>query len=1282
MAASVENRSVMEQTEPAVTTRGLPSDPLNIYIYKVVKNNSIGISPEGHHLPDEEYDRLLTTDAIQNALGDSHEVSSLVNYILSDAKKTFLTLLLALPHCEHLQEIMNDLMVCGFSDTLLATQKLDASYLKHKFWNEITLDDFKTKRMPFIVPTFEVEIFKYEFENDRILPFRALDGSHTPSSNGHFSEVRCVEMLASKQNKVKVLNKTLKVALKTLKNINDHGYDIYKEWEREARAHKQLNGKSGNIIEAFGAYRQIAKSPQNDAYHLVLEWADGGSLLDFWKLYSAPQVNHSDVDEVRRRIKDMLDQIYGLSDALVVMHSTKAQSAESYTSESTLSSKVHPPRSSIYGKDRAPEASKPSTESVYLPTFTVDPVMDRTVAVIPFSSDPATLEVNTGFDTQNWRHGDIKPENILRFIDSKHGDRLGTLKLADLGRAQQHRFVTEIRRTKGNELWRTRWYEPPDLEKTNHKKAHEKISRLFNIWSMGCVIFESALWLLYGCKNNFMNTSGLASGDNGGTPYWREEKGGYRLTDNVTGWMEHILLLDYERSSAIGDLVKLVKDRLLKIDLPPNSDVYKDGFRTNAKDLREQLSKIVEKATNDKEYLFSCAGRTNFSQTQPINPGLNSPSRSSSNFLSVDDSRSVGFPGTPGWRTAIAQQRVYTNCIKNEWEISPENKTIIDLILGGRTFDYRQQKLCSDCEAIEILSPHPRMSLDMRTLKMKSTQPTCDLCELIYSAANDQGLTTRSKISLKRLENNLVLEDNDLKCLRLIETEARVGPQSAPTLVPLAGNREISAEDLVTFMKLPLEWLKECDDKHGEVCISNRKSHVLPTRLISVENPKKPKIIATADLPSNILAKGIRYVALSHKWGDIPGNAITTRRNIEQRKKKIPMGELPLSFKNAIAITSSLDCPYLWIDSLCILQGPAGDFNTEADKMQTTFNGAYCVLAACSAHSAMDGFLPNSKSRSMCVKIGNVLVSPVTVDFERDVLQSPLSRRGWVLQERALARRTIFLTETQTYWECGHGIRCEALSKLKNDKAAFLGDPNFPDYTIRPESTVGEQIDLSITLFQHYTQLEFSHPEDRPIAIDGLIERLTMAFKTRSLAGLFKTYWGRCLLWRRADESTPLKKIPQGQSSRKVPPTWSWMAFEGVISFIEPEGGQVDWNNSGVTLPFNSLTRDQASWLSTSCHEDSVAIKAKAYAFTILADTPSNEASLYYDAEEISSAKCVIIGSGKQLTSDASTKTNYVLIVKPVSDFPGITSYERCGVGYLPGKFIQLDGSSLYITIE
>ena len=38
---------------------------------------------------------------------------------------------------------------------------------------------------------------------------------------------------------------------------------------------------------------------------------------------------------------------------------------------------------------------------------------------------------------ENWRHGDLKPDNILRFA-RKGSKALGTLKIGDLGLAKQH----------------------------------------------------------------------------------------------------------------------------------------------------------------------------------------------------------------------------------------------------------------------------------------------------------------------------------------------------------------------------------------------------------------------------------------------------------------------------------------------------------------------------------------------------------------------------------------------------------------------------------------------------------------------------------------------------------------------------------------------------------------------------------------------------------------------------------------------------------------------------
>lgn len=149
----------------------------------------------------------------------------------------------------------------------------------------------------------------------------------------------------------------------------------------------------------------------------------------------------------------------------------------------------------------------------------------------------------------------------------------------------------------------------------------------------------------------------------------------------------------------------------------------------------------------------------------------------------------------------------------------------------------------------------------------------------------------------------------------------------------------------------------------------------------------------------------------------------------------IDFGELPAMFQHAVTSTRELGLDYLWIDSICIIQGQGGDFEQEAKRMEDVFSSAFCVIAASSAHGQNDGFLTRRNQERQFLTfeaagLPTLFVSHFMDNFSKDVLEAPLNKRGWVLQERALARRTIYFTDRQTYWECGRGVRCETLSKM------------------------------------------------------------------------------------------------------------------------------------------------------------------------------------------------------------------------------------------------------------
>ncbi|KAH6662301.1 heterokaryon incompatibility, partial [Halenospora varia] len=63
----------------------------------------------------------------------------------------------------------------------------------------------------------------------------------------------------------------------------------------------------------------------------------------------------------------------------------------------------------------------------------------------------------------------------------------------------------------------------------------------------------------------------------------------------------------------------------------------------------------------------------------------------------------------------------------------------------------------------------------------------------------------------------------------------------------------------------------------------------------------------------------------------------------------LSFNDLSRAFQDAIRVIRELGLQYLWIDSLCVLQGDTKDWEHEAKRMEDVFSSAYCVIAANSA---------------------------------------------------------------------------------------------------------------------------------------------------------------------------------------------------------------------------------------------------------------------------------------------------------------------------------------------
>ncbi|KAK4222697.1 kinase-like domain-containing protein [Podospora fimiseda] len=201
------------------------------------------------------------------------------------------------------------------------------------------------------------------------------------------------------------------------------------------------------------------------------------------------------------------------------------------------------------------------------------------------------------------RHGDIKPQNILHFIDPGDPDnpdpsKLGTLVLADVGVSKHHKDATNVRHwaTKTNEV--TISYEAPEAEYDQlHKKPR---SRRYDMWSLGCMYLEFSVWLLYGFQAVEVFRSRRTSSKDDPTTapgnfFTQRSPNSVTIHSKVTRALRH-LRKDPRcgPETALGDLTKLIADRLLRID-PMD--------RAEAPELQQAVQAIFDRAEKDPEYL-------------------------------------------------------------------------------------------------------------------------------------------------------------------------------------------------------------------------------------------------------------------------------------------------------------------------------------------------------------------------------------------------------------------------------------------------------------------------------------------------------------------------------------------------------------------------------------------------------------------------------------------------------------------------------------------------------
>ncbi|KAI8623798.1 HET-domain-containing protein [Xylariaceae sp. FL1651] len=888
----------------------------------------------------------------------------------------------------------------------------------------------------------------------------------------------------------------------------------------------------------------------------------------------------------------------------------------------------------------------------------------------------------------NCRHGDLKPENIL------HTGGRENFLIADVGLSKIHTDVTEKRNLSSSMKYGTRRYEAPEI----YMKSRKVISRDYDIWSMGVLLFEWLAWLVYGNEKCGLQKLSLI---NNLAHFWESSGTEFQVAEAAQNLMKEMASI-LSQDTALGELLELIRTRLLVVALVSDQGSLEIG-RAKASELYISINRICERAESDPSYRFdrkiwSRRGPSESGPTldlperlrQPAEIGAPSASEDSNDDLVgkhdygnipsisvelVDSKLSQKLPPLPPDEYNNRQSKQFDD----DWESKADNtfaRSVLDQVNWAAWMPTATETImCESCKTMNVWTAGFQRRYNI--LELKASSETCRICALMYESLLNNGVEASSEAEVVRVESTLKITSSgkpiiSLYCDPELQGKLPAFAQLGFPQLPGAGSFE-----QLTLLRT---WLSNCDETHK--CRPRRTSTSatkMPTRLIEIGGDTE----LTLRLIDTHGTFNQRYAALSHRWGITPDGLefSTSRSNLERHKQNIEFGKLPQTFQDAVTITRGIGIKYVWIDSLCIIQKDQDDWETEAGKMEDVFSSAYCTIAASSAASCLEGFIHDRQPRP-CVAIkdqsgGNLYFCKNIDDFHGDVETGVLNQRGWVLQERALSRRTIHFTSNQVYWECGEGVHCETLAKLRNSKAEFLGDSDFPKSALKYFRD--GRIVLFQTLYAMYSQLAFTEPTDRSMGILGLERRLARTLESKGDYGILQRYLQRSLLWEREGKG---KLTPIMYSDDRCVPSWSWMAYTGAIKYIAAPFDGVDWNNEDMRIDFDTGPLRTSTRNRAGASKPEITAMARRINFDGgIADVLKRMSLDEITADDLASLRCVVLGVDKPDGLSEEERKHYVMIIKPASSGLVDGVYTRAGVASLLGSHV-LKGANQRVRIQ
>lgn len=389
------------------------------------------------------------------------------------------------------------------------------------------------------------------------------------------------------------------------------------------------------------------------------------------------------------------------------------------------------------------------------------------------------------------------------------------------------------------------------------------------------------------------------------------------------------------------------------------------------------------------------------------------------------------------------------------------------------------------------------------------------------------------------------------------------------------------------------EKIKECLSNHecGRSSIS---------RLLEIARLDLPKRLL--DLGDNIkLVENVQsdweYVALSYCWGvheikaiNLKSNisnststpdfltrfSITTASTIAEHMEGIPVGKIPKTIRDAIAITRRLGMRYLWVDCLCIVQDSESDWEAESPKMGSIYHRAKVTISVDRGEN-MDSGCFNTSDHVRSFSTNQPILKFWQRDFQSNAqaiyfreypagegvrvfnsttfgkikklhddpfshsLASRLESRAWCFQERVLSSRILHYSMSQLYWECDYCFEAEEPKLSFGVSKGFSQIYSSAFAARRLDLDVKNNVDLIMIWCYHsledYCGRKLTYSSDRLPAISSIARLFNLQLRSEYVAGVFATEMHVGLAWAVQNPLPHPENVAQSHF-----PSFSWVA--------------------------------------------------------------------------------------------------------------------------------------------